>query len=67
MTEAALILDGVGDESDSKKKQNENAKQKSDYTKLRMCRFCQIGYPVNELSHQMTLLMILKTEKQIKE
>lgn len=43
----------ISDESDEekKKKQNEEQKAKSDYTKLRMCRFCQIGYPVSDLSH----------------
>lgn len=32
-----------------------------------MCKFCHIGYPVNDLVHQLTLYMILKTKKLIKE
>ena len=60
------------DEDDDKKKSKKKralliAPSKQEYTKLRMCRFCQIGYPVSELTHSLTLLMILKTEKRIKD
>lgn len=46
------MSDNSEDEDGIKKKGQDNMRNpKSDYTKLRMCRFCQIGYPVNELSH----------------
>jgi hypothetical protein len=42
-----MVDDSDTEEGKNKKKKGESAKKdKSDYTKLRMCRFCQIGYPV---------------------
>lgn len=31
--------------------------------KVLICRFCQAGYPVDELNCSLTLKMIIKTEK----
>ena len=48
---------------DEGKKDKQGSEKKSEYVKLRICRFCQIGYPVEELNYSLTLKMILKTER----
>ena len=40
----------------------ENRKGLQNFSKLRTCKFCQLQYPAKNLSHQMTLKMILQTE-----
>ena len=51
------------DEDESQNKNKKLQEKAAEYVKLRICRFCQIGYPVEELNYSLTLKMILKTER----
>eukprot|EP00347_Sterkiella_histriomuscorum_P010413 403376398 len=50
-------------EDEESKRKSQNQEKVNEYVKLRICRFCQIGYPVEELNYSLTLKMILKTER----
>ena len=39
---------------------------KTDYQQLKRCRLCQISYPISTLSHEMTLKMIIETDKHLR-
>lgn len=50
-------------EEKTKDKSVVNQEKGSEHVKVRICRFCQIGYPTDELTYSLTLKMILKTER----
>jgi hypothetical protein len=47
---AAIALPGKPEDEDECVRVDVS-KGKSDYTKLKMCRFCQVGYPLSDLCH----------------
>ena len=39
---------------------------KTDYQQLKRCRLCQIAYPLQLLNNEMTLKMIIETDKHLR-
>lgn len=58
-----LFIEDFEEEESSSKKEKGSKTLKD---KIKICRMCQLGYPINELSQRMTLKMIITTESQLK-
>lgn len=39
--------------------------QNIEYQKCKLCKYCEISFPINELKNYMTLLMIIQLDKYL--
>ena len=58
-----LFIEEFEEEEDATKKKSTTKTLKD---KIQICKMCQLGYPIHELSQRMTLKMIITTESQLK-
>lgn len=39
--------------------------KKEEYKKVKICRYCEATYPVSEMTHKMTLKMIIELDQHL--
>lgn len=54
-------------ESDEIQKGKDDKEEKDLFQKMRICKFCQLGFSLSALTHKLSMQQIINTEKYIKD
>eukprot|EP00347_Sterkiella_histriomuscorum_P019089 403342991 len=57
----------LSSESDKEGKNKDEKEEKDLFQKMRICKFCQLGFSLSALTHKLTMQQIINTEKYIKD